>query len=248
MWKKGLVSVSFRSLEIDEIIKLTKEAGLDTIEWGSDVHAPCDGFQKLNRIEKLQDDNGVYCSSYGTYLRLGINEVEELHHYIAAARILKTNILRIWCGRKNYEEMTEEERFHLIREAKKAAEIAERENVILCVECHNNSFTNCMEGALELMRQVNSQHFRMYWQPNQHRTVEDNCRYAELIASYTVNIYVFNWEGVNRYPLEQGIDIWKKYLSYFNNDKTLLLEFMPDNDPLSLKSEASSLMKLISQD
>ena len=53
MWKKGLVSVSFRSLEIDEIIKLTKEAGLDTIEWGSDVHAPCDDFQKLNILHHM---------------------------------------------------------------------------------------------------------------------------------------------------------------------------------------------------
>ena len=47
MYKTGLVSISFRSLSVDEIIDLVKDAGLEAIEWGRDVHAPCDDVENL---------------------------------------------------------------------------------------------------------------------------------------------------------------------------------------------------------
>ena len=40
MYQIGLVSVSFRGLSPEEIIRIAKDAGLSRIEWGSDVHAP----------------------------------------------------------------------------------------------------------------------------------------------------------------------------------------------------------------
>ena len=38
--KTGLCSVSFRKLTVEEIIAAVKDAGLDGIECGGDVHVP----------------------------------------------------------------------------------------------------------------------------------------------------------------------------------------------------------------
>lgn len=245
MFKPGVVSVSFRALSVEDVIKITKDAGLKAIEWGSDVHALATEKEKLRLIAQLQKEAGLYCSSYGTYFRLGENPTEELISYIEAAKILGTDILRLWCGNKNYEDYTEEERSFIIEESKKAAKIAEREGVILCMECHRSSFTNSVDGAVELMRSVDSPAFRMYWQPNFAFDLKTNMEYAKAISPYTVNLHVFYYENGKACPLELGLSEWGEYLSCFSGDKHLLLEFMPDKKPESLGREAASLRKLI---
>lgn len=244
MFESGLVSVSFRSLEPKQIVKLCKENGLSFVEWGSDVHAPCSDSARIDEIIELQKKYDIKCSSYGTYFKIGVNDVSELNAYIEAASALGTNILRLWCGDKNYTDMTAEEREHIISESRKAAKITEARGVTLCMECHNKTFTNCLEGALELMQSVNSTCFQMYWQPNQFRTLEENLEYAKKIAKFVKVIHVFNWEGKNKYPLAEAIDIWQRYLSFFDGSQKLLLEFMPDGSPDSLGAETEALDKI----
>ena len=244
MYRLGLVSISFRNHSPEEIILAAKQAGLECVEWGSDVHAPCNDSAKLNSIVALQNEHGVYCSSYGTYFRLGATPAEELPQYISAAKTLGTDILRLWCGDKGSAEYTNEEKELLFAECKRAAEIAERNNVTLCMECHNHTFTDEMQAAVELVEAVNSPAFRTYWQPNQFKSTEQNMNYAKRISEYARHIHVFNWSGDERYPLEESVELWQKYLDYFKGERTLLLEFMPDDDMNSLTREADALKKI----
>ncbi len=240
----GLVSISFRNLSPEEIIKEAKNAGLSCIEWGSDVHAPRDDYTKLRQIAELQKQSNIFCCSYGTYFRLGRDSTEELTEYIEAAKILGTDILRLWCGTKASSEYTSDEEGQLFEECKKAAVVAEKHGVVLCMECHNGTYTDTKEGAIKLMQQISSPALRMYWQPNQFTDNEENKRYARLISSFTKVIHVFNWSATERFPLEDAVGLWKEYLSHFNKNQTLLLEFMPDDSITSLKAEAESLRKI----
>ena len=241
MFRTGVVSVSFRKLSVDEVIRYTKEAGLKAIEWGSDVHAPYTDTERIEYIAKAQKEAGLYCPSYGTYFKLGEHDTEELRGYIAAAKILGTNILRLWCGNKNHADLTAEEREFIIEESKKAAKIAEEEGAVLCMECHNNSFTNTLEGAMDLMKSVDSPAFRMYWQPNSKGGAEDNIKYAKTIAPYTNTVHVYYYEEGKKHPLADGVADWERYLACFGGSQHLLLEFMPDNSPESLATEAKTL-------
>ena len=242
MFKTGLVSISFRQLSVDELIRYTKEAGLSAIEWGSDSHAPYDDMEKIEYIARAQKEAGLYCSSYGTYFTIGEHDTDELRGYIAAARVLGTNVLRLWCGTKNYSELTKEEREFIISESKKAAKIAEEEGVIFCMECHLNSFTHSLAGALDLMRSVNSESFRMYWQPGIYESQETNLAYARGIAPYTVNVHVNHFDmSVKQHPLEEGREIWEKYIACFDGSQHLLIEHIPDRNPEHLAIEAGTL-------
>ena len=244
MFVTGLTSISFRNLSVDEIIRLTRESGLKAIEWGSDIHAPKDNAPLLKDIREKMERAGLYTSSYGTYFRIGESSLADLPDYICAASILGTKILRLWCGRKNYEDMDEAERKRIIEEAGLAASIAEQHGVVFCVECHKNTFTSCLFGALRLMETVNSSAFRMYWQPSLLLDEAGNTEYADKISKYTQNIHVFNWSEKGRIKLREGFSAWQKYLSFFDGTQHLLLEFMPDNSPASLAEEAEAVIKL----
>ena len=238
----GLCSISFRKNMPEEILQAMKAADLSVIEWGSDAHCPP---EKAMEIAALQNQHGIKCCSYGTYFRLGVTPICELEKYIKAAKMLGTDILRLWCGEKNSEDYTESEKNMLFAACKAAAEIAEAEGVTVCMECHNNTYTNACASALELMNAVNSPRFRMYWQPNQYRSEEENLASAKAIAPYTINIHVFNWKEKEKYPLCEAKSIWRAYLSYFTGEKNLLLEFMPDGKLQTLKAEAAALREIV---
>ena len=241
----GLVSVSFRKNAPQEILSAMKKANLSFVEWGSDVHAPKDDLEKLNMLAALQKEYGITCSSYGTYFCLGRDDLGELEDYIKAAQLLGTDVLRVWCGNKNNEDYSVNEKAALFNACKKAADIAEKHSIKICLECHGGTYTNSKESALELMQYVNSNNFRMYWQPNQFKSVDENIAYAKLLSVYTENIHVFNWEKDERKPLNDAKLTWQKYLECFENDKTLLLEFMPDDKIDTLIYEADALKEIV---
>lgn len=220
-------------------------AGLSCIEWGSDVHAPKDDITKLTQLAALQKQCHIRCCSYGTYFRVGITPAEELVGYIGAAKILGADILRLWCGNKNAGDYTEEEAEQLFAECRRLAELARRHSVTLCMECHGGTYTNTKEAAYRLIQAVDSQHFRMYWQPNQYKSVEENIAYAKLLAPHTEHLHVFNWKGSEKHPLQEAADIWKAYLNCFDGTQTLLLEFMPDGRLETLSTEAAALKTIL---
>lgn len=243
----GLVSISFRGNEPREILEAARSAELSCIEWGSDVHAPAHDTARLNEISELQKEYCIYCSSYGTYFRLGETPIESLSDYIAAAKLLGTDILRLWCGRKSGADCSEQEKQELLKTCKRAAHLAQKEGVTLCMECHKKTFTERLSDAIWLMEQVNSPYFRMYWQPFQWQSIEENLAYAEAIAPFARHIHVFQWKGEKKLPLSDGIMEWQGYLSKFSKPRTLLLEFMPNGTIEELVAETESLKRIIGE-
>ncbi|MGI6280439.1 MAG: sugar phosphate isomerase/epimerase family protein, partial [Acutalibacteraceae bacterium] len=209
--------------------------------------APCDNEENLKMLLKLQTENGIKCCSYGTYFRLGVTPLEELQSYINAAKILGTDILRLWCSDKGSAEFTNAEKQALFAECQKAAKIAEKHNVKICMECHNWTYTDTLASAIELLKAVSSPNFRMYWQPNQLRSLEENLEYAEKISPYVEIVHVFNWKGKEKLPLADGVDTWRQYLESLKIQKPLLLEFMPDGNIETLKREADALREIVRQ-
>ena len=240
----GLVSISFRSHSPEDILAAMQKAGLTVIEWGSDVHAPASDLVRVKAVADLTQAYGMSVSSYGTYFRLGETPLSELPAYIEAAKLLGTRILRLWCGSKSGADMTEEERDALFSVCREASLLAEAQGVLLCMECHKGTFTERVEDSLLLMRKINSPAFRMYYQPHQWRTVEENLLMAEALAPYTEMLHVFQWKGSDRFPLVDGVMEWRKYLAAFDG-QPLLLEFMPDNEISTLPREAEALRTII---
>ena len=243
----GLVSISFRKHSPKEILEAMKHTGLSVVEWGSDVHAPCTNTVRLAEIAMLQKEYGIRCCSYGTYFRLGQTPLAELENYINAAKILGTNILRLWCGNQSGPEMTGQAREELLSICQRAAAIAESRGVKLCMECHKKTFTEIPEDAVQLMQAVDSPNFRMYWQPFQWQDTKENLENARKISPYAEHIHVFHWNDDQKLPLAEAIPQWRGYLKEFSIPRILLLEFMPDDQISSLPAEADALKTIIGE-
>ena len=221
------------------------DAGLECVEWGSDVHAPYTDTENLSHLASMREEYGITCSSYGTYFRIGETPADELYGYIRAAELLGTRLIRLWCGTKGSAAHTPEEKAELFCECRRVADIAEKCGVTVAMECHNWTYTDTAESVLELMDAVASPVFRMYWQPNQFRTFHENVSHIKQTGGFVTAVHAFNWDESDRLPLADSADVWAEYLSNLDGEHPLLLEFMPDDNIASLRHEADALRRII---
>ena len=63
--KKGLVSITFRKFGTEKIVKICKNADLEYIEWGGDIHVPAGDLPAAEYTAKLCRDNGLIPVGYG---------------------------------------------------------------------------------------------------------------------------------------------------------------------------------------
>ena len=152
--KTGLTSVTFRQKTPEEIIRLAAEAGLDGIEWGGDVHVPAGDAGTAAEIGRRTREAGLSVLSYGSYFRA--DEGEDFAPVLASAKALGAPLIRIWAGRKTYEQSGPEEFSALASRIREAAEAAGREGVRIAFEYHRGTATQTAAGALALLEAAGS--------------------------------------------------------------------------------------------
>ena len=64
-FKLGLCSVTFRKKSAEEVVALAQKAGIEFIEWGSDVHVK--NLADAKKVKALCEDASIKISSYGSY-------------------------------------------------------------------------------------------------------------------------------------------------------------------------------------
>lgn len=252
MNKTGLVSISFRSLSCEEIIKLVSDCGLHGIEWGSDVHVPPDNPARAKEVAQMMKSAELETSAYGTYYRAGTYGSDYkavFEKLLNNAVILNAPVMRIWAGTAPSDETDEAERKKIVEECIDIADMAKKENITVAFECHNHTLTDDISSTLELMKETSHGNLRMFWQPNERKSFEYNLNALEKIMPYLTNVHVFNWDNKgNRKPLKCAENEWQKYTELIMSDSAehwLSLEFMPDDNPQSLQNEAEYLNNLV---
>ena len=247
MIKKGIVSVTFRQFTPEKIIELAKENGLSCIEWGSDVHVPAGDMEKASEVAGIMEKAGMESVSYGTYYRLGTyeNHVEEFMKYLKTAKVLGAKNLRLWAGVKEAEEYTADERIAMAEEAKALCKIAKEHGMTVSFEYHHGTLTGTTEGALELIENIGEDNAFLYWQPNQFKTEEYNLAGLKKVKKYVSNVHIFHWDESNRYALEEGITVWKRYLSELGGNRAVLMEFVKDDSEEQFIFDAATFDKIV---
>ncbi len=236
----GLVSVSFRNHTIEEIVTATKNANLSCIEWGGDIHVPHGDVKKAKVAFKASRDANIFCSSYGSYFRLGIST--DLNDVLKSSDALETNVIRVWAFNKNRQKTTDEEYKNLVKKTREVCQIARDKT--LCLECHSDTITEDYLSSLAFLNDVSCENLKMFWQPNQHKSYEYNLSSAKALAPYVKNVHVFAWEGEKKFPLNYHENRWREYIKALNstqNEKNFLLEFMHDDKIETLNQTAKEL-------
>ncbi len=238
----GLVSITFRSLPPEEVIRLARDNRLDAIEWGGDVHVPAGDIAVAQKVAEMTRAAGLTNYSYGSYYKIGASPREDFDGVLACARALGVGVIRVWAGACGSAEMTAEDYCTAVEDARRIADMAE--GMTICLECHNNTLTDEYHAALKFIEDVGRGNLATYWQPNQYRDHAYNLEAAGALAPMTHAVHVFSWEGDTWLPLAAHAARWREYIDTVRAvrpDIPFMLEFMHDHDPATLPATAACL-------
>lgn len=243
--KTGLVSVTFRQLEAKKIIELAKLAGLDGIEWGSDVHCPITDKEKAREIAGLMQENSLETISYGSYYKLSADG--SFDDILEIAMLLNAPNIRVWAGSINAEDCNEDYFNACVADAKAIAARAACHNITISFEYHGNSLTNTQSAAVKLLKAIDMENVFSYWQPLANTTYEQNLDNINEFKALNKlkNIHMFHWVNGDRLPLIKGEKLWQEYLKLASDKaNAVLLEFVKDDSVEQFVEDAKILTKL----
>ncbi len=239
--KTGIVSISFRPYAKEDILKAAKDAKLDAVEWGGDIHVPHGDEKEAKNAKDLSEQYGIEISEYGSYYVIGKSEPELFEKVLASAKILGTEIIRVWPGQGNpTDSFTNEMYERFVADAKRICKMAK--DFTIALECHPGALTDEYHTALQFISDVGCDNLKMFWQPSQHKPLSYNLDAIRALLPYIVSVHVFSWVRDARLPLEKGEAEWKQYIELLScKDLTYMLEFMHDNKIETLKETARTL-------
>lgn len=263
--KTGLVSISFRKKSKSELIKASREAGLDYIEWGGDVHVPMGNVKVARSTKRYMHGAGLKSESYGSYFGL-IYHCDE-HFPMPFKKVLKTakmlgaKTVRVWlgwpfCGCKKGCGVFLCEKFFKknVSITKSLCAQAKKAGLTLSIECHWKTLSDDYHDTLRFLNAVGADNLRLYWQPNHEKGFEYNLEALKALRPYISNVHVFNWDTKGEKEslgTERGRYEWGEYFKVLNDENSseriCFLEFMPDGELSSLKTEAKILKEIIDE-
>lgn len=244
--KTSLLSVTFRKKSIEEIAELAAKGGVDAIEWGSDVHVPAGDAEAAARAVKACKENGIGVSAYGAYYTC---DDKDFAPYVATAKQLGTDIIRVWAGSMEHSStLPAEERARITERLQNAVALAAKEGIIVATEYHPNTLTDTLESTKQLLADVPGLY--TYWQAKTDMSPEANLAEMQALGKKVVNLHAFYFdEGHNRRPLADGKAVWHRYLTQataLTDARSVGLEFVLGGTAEQFLADAQALKEVLS--
>ncbi len=226
----GVVSVTFRNQTADWVIEKCQRAGLKAVEWSENIHVFPDDEAGAAALYQKTAEAGLQVAAYGSYYRLGEQAEPELSfaRSLKSAAALNASIIRVWAGDRPSAEVEDDEYKSLAAEAALIAEMAAGYKIKVAFEWHRNTLTDTNESAMRLLELADHPNLYCLWQPTLLLSMEERVAGIRQLGDRLLNLHVYYWPEDVRRPLAEGIEVWKQYLQYVDDetDRYGLLEFV----------------------
>lgn len=243
----GIVSVTFKTLSIQEVISLAVANELKAIEWSENHHIELNNTAQAALVGQLTCDNGLQVASYGSYFKLG--KSSDIIPHLENAKAMKAPYMRIWAYDKPSFEVSIKEYNAIVAEAKDVSNIAQDYGIPLTLEWHRNTLTDTNESGVKLLRDVDSPYFKTFWQPTMALSVEQRVEGIKLVEPYLTNLHVYYWSKDGREELKDGKDYWQQYLKAVDDkNHYALLEFVKNDSVEQFEKDASVLKHWVNKE
>lgn len=97
--------------------------------------------------------------------------------------------VRVWLGNKNSEETTQEEYSRILADLKSICSVAKKYNLLVCPECHDNTYNNNTYAFLKIKNDLKADNFKTYFQSRYLRYDYDVDRIEKTFADIE-NIHI----------------------------------------------------------
>ncbi|MFJ5958104.1 sugar phosphate isomerase/epimerase family protein [Paenarthrobacter sp. NPDC092416] len=237
----GICSVTLRALEIDDVVRISSDAGLAGIEWGTDVHVK--DMASAAYAKSATEAAGLTVLSLGSYYRTGafgdFGPILDLATAAGAPRI------RIWAGELGSTDATKEHWAAVVEDTRRIADLAAAVGVGLAFEYHGNTLTDSPETTLELLRRVDHANVGTYWQPAVGLSDQEALESLHLVLPHVVGVHCFSWgPAAERFPLRKRKRLWQTVsdaLRGNGKDMDIMMEFVEDDLPDNVLNDAAFL-------
>lgn len=248
----GLVSVTFRSLTPEEIVRLTVRGGLEVIEWGGDVHVPAGDTDRAREVGRWTRDAGLAVAAYGSYYRLGAGDMTgpSFAAVLASAAALGAPTIRVWAGHKGSAGHSPEERRQVIDDALRVADLAAGAGITVSLEYHDDTLTDRAASVRLLLTELVHPNIEFLWQPSHGEDIPACAGRLLEVLPRLRNVHVFHWwpTARDRQPLAQGEVAWRTYIDIVRESgrtTDFLLEFVVGDSTEQLLADATTLRRLL---
>ncbi|MCL4217694.1 MAG: TIM barrel protein [Candidatus Hydrogenedentes bacterium] len=250
MKRTGLVSITFRKYSPASIIDLVKNAELDCIEWGGDVHVPHGDLARAREVGEQTRAAGVEVGAYGSYYYVGApaKNRHTFEQVLETAQVLGAPLIRVWAGAQGSKETPESNWAKVVDESRRIGSLAQQAGIKIAFKFHANTMNDTPDSSFELKNDINHPNVFSLWQPNPSFERRENQRGLRRMRPGLANIQVFHFRNGMRLPLEDGMDDWKYYLltaRYGTEDFAALIELVQQDAPSNFIRDARDLKKLV---
>lgn len=184
----GFTSTSFRQIrDLEKIVRTARASCADCIEWGGDVHVRNESDAR--KAKELCDAYGVGISSYGSYYRVGSCLKDEWERICRIASLMNCSSVRVWLGNKNSEETENDECERILEDLQTICRIASAYDLLVCPECHDQTFNNDTDAFLKIRKEVGADNLRTYFQSRYKKQAYDLDRILRT-APYLESVHI----------------------------------------------------------
>ena len=242
----GVTSLTLKKYTIEEVIEIVTKAELDGIEWGEFTgHIPLGDLEIAKKASELTTKANLNIFSFGSYFKLGENI--DFTQTLFTAKALNAPIIRIWAGILGSIEAGDDYFNSIVNEAKLISDIASKEKIKLGFEYHQNTLTDCSSSALKLIKAVNHDNCRLYWQPNGNLSFSQNHEELKEITPYLAgNFHIHNYNSVDGYKAlcEIKEEISNHFKKFVNPNFNCMIEFVKDHNIDNFYKDAKALKEI----
>lgn len=225
-FKLGLCSVTFRKKSAAKVVEIAKKAGISYIEWGGDIHVT--NTEEARIVKSICDNEDIKICSYGSYYRVGCCDNSKWEEICLIATAMGASSVRVWLGEKNSEETMQTEYNRILDDLKCICSVAQRYNLLVCPECHDNTYNNNTDAFLKIENELKADNFKTYFQSRYFRFDYDIDR-IERTFDFIENVHVSYRDLAREQRFKKKdkyyLDGLLKKLSEMNFDGVVLVEF-----------------------
>ena len=241
-FKLGLCSVTFRKKTAEEVVALCKKAGIGFIEWGGDVHVKT--IDDAKKVKAFCDTADIKISSYGSYFNSAVYNEGKWTNTCKIAKEMGAESIRIWLGKKNSQVTKENEYQLLLENTKKMCDIAADYGLLVCPECHDNTFNNNTDAILRFIGDLQKDNFSTYFQSRYFRMEYDLDR-IDRTYDYIKDVHV-SYRDLKREQLfrkkdKDYLDTLLKKLKEKDFDGIVMIEFVSASSEKNFLSDTEKL-------
>lgn len=237
----GICSVTLRSQGIDDVVRISSDAGLAGIEWGTDVHVS--DSESAAHAKEATVAAGLSVLSLGSYYRCGA--FEDFGRALDLATGLGAPRIRVWAGELGSAEANEDHWDAVVQDTRRIADLSAARGMAIAFEYHGNTLTDSPATTLDLLNRVNHPNVGTYWQPAVGLSDKQALESLHEVLPHLAGVHCFSWgPEAERFPLRNRKLLWQTVTDVLRGngkDMDIMLEFVEDDLPENVLNDAAFL-------